>query len=373
MNELIACGLIVEFNPFHYGHAYFIKEAKKISKADVMIAIMSPSFMQRGEPAIVNKRIRTEIALEYGIDLVIELPSIYAIQSANHFAYGALKILNELQISSLVFGSENNNINKLVHAAKISLTDEYQSLVKKYVKDNVRYANACNQAFNDLNISSVKDSNDILGLAYVQEIEKYNYPIKPLTIQRTNEFLSTEITETFISATALRKLIINNEPTNNYTPLSFSKIVDEEMLFPFLKYQLTILTNQQIKDIHGFDEGLEHLFLKNIKRANSIKEFVDLCTSKRYPSTRIKRAITYLCLNHSKEDNKNIEANYIRVLGFNNKGRDYLKQIKKETNYPIATTFSQLKQLASFETKVSHFYELLSQESNLDFEKIILK
>jgi len=120
---MIVCGIVVEYNPFHNGHVYHIEQARKITNCDLLIAIMSPTFMQRGEPAIINKFERTKFALEYGVDLVVELPSVYAIQSANHFAYGALKLLNELGINYLVFGSEKNDLQSLKNAATISLSN----------------------------------------------------------------------------------------------------------------------------------------------------------------------------------------------------------------------------------------------------------
>lgn len=373
-----ACGLIVEYNPFHYGHVYHIEQAKKISNADVIIAIMSPTFTQRGEPALVDKRARTKIALEYGVNLVIELPSIYAIESANHFAYGALKLLNELQVDYLVFGSESNDVNSLIDAAKVSQSDEYQSLVRKYIKENQRYANACNLAFQHYNIPIIDQANDILALAYVQEIVKYKYPIQPLSIKRTNDFLSQDLTGKISSASAIRKALENDEDINEYTPmkLDYKKTTTLESIFFLLKYQLTILSHEQIQEIHGFDEGLEFLFLKHINQAQSMQEFIELTTSKRYPSTRIKRAIIHLISNLSKKDYLTMECDYLRVLGFDDVGQAYLKQIKQLTDYHIITTFSNFQNnTLEYEWKVSKVYELLNpyNQKNIDLLTVIKK
>lgn len=373
-----ACGLIVEYNPFHYGHLHHLEQAKKVSNADVIIAIMSPTFMQRGEPAIVDKRRRTEIALKHGVNLVIELPSIYAIESANHFAFGALRLLNELQVDYLVFGSESNDVDILVEAAKVSQRQEYQELVKKYIKNNQRYANACNLAFKDFNIPIINQANDILALAYIQEIIKNNYQIKPLSILRTNDFLSNKLTGKISSASAIRNAIEENQDISEYTPLNikYEEINNLESLFPYLKYQLSILTHKQINQIHGFDEGLEFLFLKHIKKASSMKEFIELTTSKRYPSTRIKRAIIHLITNLSKEEALNLDCDYIRVLGFDNIGQAYLKQIKDLTNYKILTTFSNHQSpTLDYEWRVSKVYELLNSNNtkNIDLLPIIKK
>lgn len=364
------CGIIVEYNPFHNGHIHHIEQTRVKTKCDLLIAIMSPTFMQRGEPAIINKFIRTKFALDYGIDLVIELPSIYAIQSANHFAAGALKLLNELGVNQLVFGSESNDLSSLIINAKTSLTKEYQELVKKYLKDGQRYAIACNNAFKHFDNTTIKEANDILGLSYLQEIFKHNYNIKPYSIKRTNDYLDNKIHSSIASATAIRNALQNNNDISNTTPLANLLINSDELVylddfFEMLKYQLTILSNTSIKKIHGFDEGLEFLFKNKIEQAKNINDFINLVSSKRYPKTRIQRAIICLLCNITKDDINNITVDYIRVLGMNNKGQQYLKEAKNKTKYKIITRFSSHKTLAlDLEYRVTSVYSLTKQQVN---------
>lgn len=364
------CGIVVEYNPFHNGHIHHINEAKRITKCDILIAIMSPTFMQRGEPAIINKFVRTQAALDNGVDLVIELPSLFAVQSANHFAFGALKILNELQINQIVFGSESNDVKQLIENAKLSLSQEYQNLVKEYAQDGQRYAVACNNAFKHFNKDTIISANDILGLAYLQEIYKYSYPITPFSIQRTNDFLEKKIDSSIASATAIRDGLAKRISITDTTPLADTLINSDELVylsdfFAMLKYQLNILSVEQIQKINGFDEGLEYLFKNKINEANDIYDFINLVSSKRYPKTRIQRNIVYLLCNITKQNIENLTVDYIRVLGMNTVGQQYLKQIKDKTSYKIITRFSSHKsKILDLEYKVSSVYSLAKPEVN---------
>ncbi len=367
---MIITGIVVEYNPFHNGHLYHIEQARKITNCDLLIAIMSPTFMQRGEPAIINKFERTNFALEHGIDIIVELPSVYAIQSANHFAAGAIKLLNEFNIDYLVFGSENNDIESLKNAAQTSLLDEYQLKVKDYLKEGIRYANACNMAFKDYNINVVDQANDILGLAYVQEIYKHKYKITPLSIKRTNDYLATKITQEITSATSIRHALENSLDIKETTPmkkvLNTNHLVYFNDYFLLLKYQLNILDHNQLKQIHGFDEGLEYLFKKHINDAKDIYDFIELVSSKRYPKTRIQRNIVYLITNLTKDFLKQIEIDYLRILGMNKQGQEYLKAVKTTTAYTILTTFSKHQNLGlDYEQKVTYVYALANK--NLDY------
>ncbi|MDF9867118.1 putative nucleotidyltransferase [Bacilli bacterium PM5-3] len=367
---MIVCGIVVEYNPFHNGHLYHIKEARKLTNCDVLIAIMSPTFMQRGEPAIINKFDRTKFALDHDIDLVIEMPSIFAIQSANYFAKGALKILNELKIDYLVFGSESNDLLTLKQAAKISLDSKYQSLVKKHLQNGQRYAIACNNAFEDYNINPIKLSNDILGLAYLQEIYQNNYEIEPISIKRNNEYLSTKINSDIASATAIRNSLLNKDDISTLTPMAtmlekkYDELVFLNDFFYILKYQLLTNSIEQLKTIKGFDEGLEYLFKNTINKVSNIDDFINLVSSKRYPKTRIQRTIIYLICN-IKKDELNVEIDYIRVLGMNSIGQKYLKKQKDKTSYKILTTLSKHNSLAlDLEQRITNVYSLAKPSVN---------
>ena len=174
-------GIIVEYNPFHNGHIYHIEKAKKMTQCDYTIAVMSSSFVQRGEPAIIDKWKRSELAVEFGVDLVIELPFVYSIQSADYFAKGALKLLYAIGVTDICFGSEDGNIQTFIDIAKAvsSHQQDYDTLVSSYMKQGYRYPDACNQALRTILNKEIRTPNDLLGLSYVKEIISNNYSITP--------------------------------------------------------------------------------------------------------------------------------------------------------------------------------------------------
>jgi len=366
---MIITGIVVEYNPFHNGHIHHIKQARELTKCDLLVAVMSPTFMQRGEPALVNKYLRASYAIKYGVDLVIELPSIFAINSANHFAYGAMKLLNEVGINYLVFGSETNDVSSLQNAAKLSHTKEYQDKVNLYMKDGLRYANACNQAFEDYKVTSISQSNDILGLAYIQEIVEHDYDIIPLSIQRTNEYLSDQLEDSISSATSIRKAILNKQDVSIYTPmakdLENSTLVDFNDYFKTFKYIVNISSINHLREIYGISEGLEYLFKKNINKASNMDDFIDLVSSKRYPKTRIQRLITYIICNLTKNEYSNYytQLDYIRILAMNQKGQAYIKLLKKQTDYKVISNLSKHDSpLLDYEQRVTYVYTTASNE-----------
>ena len=376
------CGIVVEYNPFHNGHLYHLTKARELTNCDVLIAIMSPTFMQRGEPALINKFIRTKFALEYGVDLIVELPSVYAIQSANHFAAGALKILNELQINYLVFGSESSNLIDLQKAANISLLTDYQLLVKEYLQNGQRYATACNKAFEHYNIKRIDLANDILSLAYLQEIAKNNYSIAPLSIQRTNHYLSKKLHSDISSATAIRTALFNQQDITSTTPMAQYLINNQDQLvflndfFKMLKYQVNVLSINQIQELANFGEGLEYLFKKEINKAKDIDDFINRVSSKRYPKTRVQRLIVNVLCNIKQKDLSH-KIDYIRVLGMNQHGQQYLKTIKKQTDYQVITSFSQHKSpILELEHKISTIYSLCKPQLNylaaLEYQQAVI-
>lgn len=372
---MVICGLIVEYNPFHNGHLHHIEQARKLTNCDVLIIIMSPTFMQRGEPAIINKFVRTQVALEHDVDLVVELPTIYALASANYFADGALDLLNQLGVTDIVFGSELNNLSLLEKHAQISNQPEYQIKVKEYLKSGQRYANACNQAFQDYGLDDIKDANDILGLAYLQSILKHNYPIKAHTIKRTNAFLSEQIQPEISSASAIRRALYHHQGIKQTTPMAdllgnSDELVFLDDFFILLKYQLNTQTVEYLQNIHGVKEGLEYLFKKHINDATDTADFINKVASKRYPKTRIQRIIMYILLNLTKDEALEIKPDYIRILGMNDIGQSYLKKIKKDTTYQIMTRFSAYEHPAlSFEQRVTNLYSLAKDSVNYLAEK----
>ncbi|MDR1781845.1 MAG: nucleotidyltransferase [Bacilli bacterium] len=369
--KMIVTGIVVEYNPFHNGHVYHIEQARKLTNCDLLIAIMSSTFMQRGEPAILNKFIRTKWALENNIDLVIELPTYYSLQSAEYFGNGAITLLNEFNIDYLCFGSESNDLSNLRKAALINKDSAYQLKVKELMKQGLRYANACNEALIEFNIKPITKSNDILALSYLQAIEQNNFNIKAITIQRTNSFLDTTLSNNTISAQALRKALKEKEDITKYTPVAndinkyHHEIVFLDDYFDLLKYKILTMSLNDLKQIHNMVEGIEYKIKKEINHVNSITELVEVLSSKRYPKTRIQRLLIYILTNITKDEINNIEIDYLRILGMNEKAQKYLRRIKNNTNYHIVTSFSEYQSKGlDLELKISQIYSLAKKDIN---------
>ena len=205
-------GIIAEYNPFHNGHLYQINKIKEIYPESIIIGVVSSSFTQRGDISILNKWDKTKIALDNGLDLVIELPFVYATQSSDIFAKGALSILNKLKIDTLVFGTETDNITKLKEIANIQINNkDYDNLVKKYLDTGLNYPTALNKALEDLSNYKVNTPNDLLALSYIKEIIKNNYNIEVMNIKRTTSYHGKEIKNNITSASNIRKLYLNGK------------------------------------------------------------------------------------------------------------------------------------------------------------------
>lgn len=364
-------GIVVEYNPFHNGHRYHIAKARELTACDVLIAIMSPTFMQRGEPAILNKFIRTRWALENDVDLVVELPTYYALESAERFAQGAITLLNELGVDYLCFGSESNDITNLKRAAALNQNERYQAKVKTYVKKGIRYANACNEALKDFNLEPITQSNDILALSYLQAIAKYHFDITPVAIKRTNAFLDTALEQNIVSAQAIRQALWQQKDITRQTPVAPDIIKHQAELvflddyFPLLKYQITCMGLKQLQTIHHMVEGLEHKIKKEINHVHSLTELVDKLSSKRYPKTRVQRLLIYILLNLTGEEIRTINIDYLRILGMNARGQNYLKQIKKHTDYQLVTSLGEYESTGlTLELRAAQIYALAKKETH---------
>lgn len=336
-------GLIVEYNPFHQGHLYHINKAKQLIKPDVTIVIMSGHFVQRGEPAISNKWTRAGVAIKNGIDLVIELPFVYSVQSADYFAQGAIELLAKLKVTDIVFGSECGNINIFKDIAFTIKNNQknYDNLVKKQMNQGLRYPDACNQALSILMNKTVTTPNDLLGLAYVKEVINHNYPIELHCIKRTNDFHSLDI-ESISSASAIRhalknKIDISNQFCNYEDYQEFYFFDD---FYPFLRYKILTTDAPTLKHLHLVDEGIENLLKEKVVITNHMDELITSLTSKRYTRSRIQRMLIHILMNNSKEDiAEAMQIDYIRVLKMNNVGQAYLNKIKKSCEYKLVTNF----------------------------------
>jgi len=366
-------GIIVEYNPFHNGHIYHIQKAKAMIQPDYTIAVMSSSFVQRGEPAIIDKWTRAHLAIEYGVDLVIELPFVYVCQSADYFAKGAVWLLQAIGVTDLCFGSENGQIETFLDIAYAIEKHQhsYNDYIQYYMKQGMRYPDACNQTLKQILGKEIKTPNDLLGLSYVKEIVSHHYPIIPHCFQRTNNYHGTSL-QTIASATAIRQALYLHQDISQSLPHADYYQGDLYMLndfFPYLKYQILMSSPKQLKEYHLVEEGLENRLYKSINQVHTMEELILSLLSKRYTKPRIQRMIIHILMKNTKADiQKAMSLDYIRILAMNDQGKNYLNYIKKECSYTLVTNLSKYQHPAlDIEYKATQLLALLSSQP----EKII--
>lgn len=350
MNKVL--GIIAEYNPFHNGHLYHINESKKAVGADYTIAIMSGNFVQRGDTSLVDKWSKANMALQSGVDLVIELPVIYSISSAENFASGSIKILNSLKIVDyLSFGSELCDVNLLNEFANVLYAQpkEYLSILNHELGKGFSYPKARENALlmylNDIRkyANILSSPNNILAIEYLKALKQENSPIIPVSIRRNKvDYNSTEIVDGFASATAIRKIALTNDvwslrkampkPSFDimYEQLRSGKTVSDLSKFEHeIIYNLRRMSLSEIADLPDVTEGLENLIKNAANSCNTIDELISIIKSKRYTTTRLKRILVYCLLGITKKDMQNSKkvTPYIRVLGCNEKGKELLSGI----------------------------------------------
>ncbi len=373
MNPL---GLIVEYNPFHNGHLYHLKKSLELTKATHSIAVMSGNFVQRGEPAIINKWARTQMAIRAGVDVVFELPTAYATSSAQDFAFGAIQILNATGIvNSLCFGSETGALSHIYPIAHL-LSDEpkdFSKKLKKEMEKGLTYPNARTNAVlwynSTIGIKHIQDlsddkmhsllsqPNNVLAIEYLKAIIKTNSPIIPYTIKRkkANYNDSTIGEGTIASATAIRNTLKNPENIGllqRVIPNHCLSIIKDEIdagrgpIFydNFDNIILALLRRIDPTDIQkllDISEGLENRIKSCALQATTTEELLNSVKTRRYTRTRINRILVHLLTNCLSIDMKNFNATggpqYLRVLGFSHRGKSLLRAIDKKGTLPLIT------------------------------------
>ncbi|PFI82467.1 hypothetical protein COI83_07615 [Bacillus cereus] len=356
--------MVVEYNPFHNGHLYHVQQTKKLTQSDIIIAVMSGPFLQRGEPALISKWHRTKMALANGVDLVVELPYVFATQKAETFANGAISILNALRVSEICFGSEDGQIENFYNTISVQKNEEetFNYLVKQFMDAGNSYAKATSDAFSHILTSEknidMSQPNNILGFQYMKAILSQNSSIQAQTIKR---FASHYHDETFndqhiASATSIRKQLFSEEGSfttiKPFLPQATTSLLANykqnygilhnwEQYFSFFKYRLMTMSPGDLRHIYEIEEGLEHRILSKIQNSSSFYSFMEALKTKRYTWTRLQRACTHILTNTTKEEirSANIEqhAPYIRLLGMSQKGQTYLSKNKKKIELPILT------------------------------------
>ncbi len=340
-------GIICEYNPFHNGHLYHLNKVKEMFPNHKIVLVMSGNFTQRGDVSVINKWDKTDIALYYGVDLVVELPFVFATQGADIFARASIEILDTIGVDYLVFGSECNNIEKLSNLAKIQEDKKYQNLVKDYLDEGVNYPTAMSKALVDLTGYKVDTPNDILGITYIREINKLKSKIKPVTIKRNNDYNAKELNDFYSSATSIRYALKNDSDVTEQVPEYTTRFLDKKLMFiddyfKLLKYNIMI--NNNLDEIQTVDEGIHNRIKKYIIEAKSLDDLILKVKTKRYTYNKLNRMFTHILCNFTKEEASLFDhIEYIRVLGFNSNGRQIIKEIKNDISIPIITNFSDIK------------------------------
>lgn len=381
-------GLITEYNPFHYGHQHHLEFSKKKLNATHTVAIMSGSFVQRGEPSIIDKWTKTKMAIDQGVDLVIELPFVYAVQSAELFALGAVKILDSMKIVDYIsFGSETGDINPLQNIADILI--EEPMIFKETLRENLnqglsfsvsrsKAVAAAYQLFfprDNVSIPSIlKMSNNILGIEYLKALKNLNASITPYTISRLgHHYNDLMIDDRIASASGIRNKIHTDGiasiqhlvPKSTYAHLfhfhrKYGDFNDIERYSTIVDYLLLTKTTTELKKIFDMADGLENRFIQYNHHANDIHDLIQGVSTKRYPKTRIQRILMHLLMELNKQDIETIYRKpneYIRVLGSNNKGLEILKQIKKKSTVHVISKFADYKYIENEHIDLMLAYE----------------
>ena len=361
-------GIIAEYNPFHNGHKYQIDKIREKYEDALIIICTSSSFTQRGDISILNKWEKTKCALNNGANIVLELPYIYSTQSSDTFAKYALKILNELKINKLCFGSEDNDIDKLYKVADTQINNkQFDTKVKEHLDNGINYPTALNNALKELIQIEITKPNDLLGVSYIKEILKNKYNIKPFTIKRTNDYHDIENNSNIVSASNIRERLLNNEDISSKVPQDVYEILKNKKIknkyFEYLKYK--IISEQDLNKFLDVDEGLHTRIKDQIQKSNNLEELIQNIKTKRYTYNKISRMLNHILCSLTKEENNIQELEYIRILGFDSKGKEYLSEIKKDIKTPILNKYDTKKyKTLEIEKRVTDIYSLIYEDIN---------
>lgn len=322
-------GIIMETNPLHNGHSYFIKKIKEIYQPDVLIAITSTSFTMRGDISVIDKFTKTDQLLDAGIDIILELPFTLALQSADYFAKNAIEILNGIKITDLVFGSEIDNYE--FYDKCLNIINNFNNYDNKFSKkQNINtLLTEANLTKDEINIFN--KPNFTLSLQYVNYIRNNNLNINYHIIKRIdNDYYDEVATTNIASATTLRKYLLDGKEINNYVPYYTNNYVNEKLvknnLFTVVKYKYLINNNINYID----NEGITNYIINNGNFNNNFDELIDSLKNKKYTASRIRRTILQYILNTQYDSSINYK-NYLRILGINKTGLKYLNTLPKET------------------------------------------
>lgn len=361
---MIVFGIISEYNPMHNGHIYQIQRIKTLFPEAYIISLTSGSFVQRGEPSFISKHSKSNIAVDNGIDLLIEMPTIISIQSANYFSFYSVKLLNKLNIlTHLSFGVENiekNTIEKYIFFSKNN-KNKLDNLINQFMKEGNSYKNSNIMAYKNLGFEDIKaleSPNNTLGLKYAYALDKLNSPIEIHPINRIDKGYHEDSISLskYQSSTAIRKAYKDKKDILRYLPADTKKYekdlnrVDIDDFSDIFYYKAFIKENSA-EDIASYENGLLNLLKSNFD--STISQMVEKSHNKRYSKSRLKRFIINYLLNVTIDDiNQLNRLNYIKPLAFNDKGRKLLKIIKTKSDINIINSPKEIVDLDDYNAKM---------------------
>ncbi len=366
-------GIVAEYNPFHNGHKYLVDQARKMG-ADAVIAVMSGNWVQRGDTSIISKFARTHQALECGVDLVAELPTFWAMATAQKFARGSIEILENLGIDTLIFGSECGDIERIIKTAYCVRSQEFSRLMREMLNIGMTPAKARESAVETIcgNGELLRSPNDTLAVEYISAAKSFNSKCRFIAVKRQGiNHDSTQISGEFCSASALREMILagNFSEAKKYMPEKSFDILYEQFqngkVSDIKSLEKTILTAlrttspEEYKQLPDISDGIENRLQTAVRLSSDLKQLTEYAATKRYTNARLRRLILSAFLK-AKADDIPQSVPYIRILGCNAVGAEILKDARTNSKLPVIMRSTALKgnKVFEFELRASDIYTL---------------
>lgn len=385
MQEAIL-GIIAEYNPFHNGHLYHMNKAKEMTHASCTVIALSSNFVQRGEPSMIDKWERTRMALAQGANLVIEMPSAFSCHNAGVFCSAGVDLLAATEtVTHLSFGMEDTSFHSLKGVIDILIEEppSFKENLKRHLQEGHSYVESRSLALEDLIPGAgrlMSSSNNILAVGYMMRITQKGYPLTPVPVERTGRAYLDDTLTDVASATAIRKAIKEKglDEVYSYVPQESFFIlkkafdrgrcaIDDDVLFRMIIASCLRASPKELASYAEMKEGIENRIMQASKYSKDLQELIEAISTKRYPKARVQRHLMHILLAYDHWTNKAVQrlsVPYIRVLGFDDKGRALLKTMRKKARLPLITKTGSLespysKTIAAFEYKAVELWEML--------------
>lgn len=381
-------GIVAEYNPFHLGHKYHIEKAKQKYNCDCVAVVMSGNYVQRGDLAIIDKQTRAEIAIKNDVDLVIELPFPFSCQNAELFALSAIKELRKIKATAISFGCENTNIETLYKIASLQLEDNklFREILKNNLSTGLSYPKALNNTLCHLlkdNININEDillPNNVLAIEYIKACIKLNFEVEFIPVKRhISQHNDLALDKSLASATAIRRLMLNNDTRlfkkyvseNTFDLISkylkkYKSFNTMEKYLDIIYYKINLDGKKKLKTIYDVAEGIENKIYDNIYKYDNLNDFILSIKTKRYTYARIRRILLNIILDLTKDKMAqliNYNNNYVKILAFNDNGKNLLSYLRKSDTNPI-TKYSDY-QKNSINIKRDLLFNYTNEATNL--------